>query len=422
MPSTLARSACASLHRALGIFRVVFISGPRQTGKTTLVRQAGGDRRFVTLDNLSMLASARSDPHTFIDSLPVPVTIDEVQRAPDLLLAVKQRVDEQAAPGAYLLTGSADPQAIATVRETLAGRMAMIPLLPLTWAERRGRPDWNPLDLMAEAESVRDVVAALGTGEPTSLGVEVLQGGFPEPVLHLPDPAARLAWHEQYIATYLERDVPAFVQVDQVATFLRFVRLAASSTAQILNASRLGRDLGVSHDTVRRWLSVLKSTYVGDQLEPYWRNVRKRLTKSPKLHLTDSGLAAALLGIDDWQQAERLNLAGPLTETWVHQHLRAFAATAARRTTLHHFRSHSGDECDFVVESARRLLPIEVKAARTPTPKDAAGLRTFLDLFPDEAPFGLLLHAGPEVVPLADRVLAVPLSLFLAGPDDGERP
>ena len=243
----------------------------------------------------------------------------------------------------------------------------------------------------------------------------MLLGGFPEPVLHLAGAEARRMWHDQFVATYVERDVPAFVKLDEVTTFLRFARLIAAATATLVNASRIARDVGVANDTIRRWLSVMATTFVAETIPPYWRNIRKRLVKSPKLHFVDSGLAASLLGVEDWEQAQRLNLAGALTETWVFQHLRVFGATAARRTNLHHFRSHAGDECDFVVESNARLVPIEVKVAETPRPRDAAGLGAFLNLIPEEAPFGVLLYGGAEIIPMADRIVAIPFSTFLGG-------
>jgi predicted AAA+ superfamily ATPase len=157
---------------------------------------------------------------------------------------------------------------------------------------------------------------------------------------------------------------------------------------------------------------------VASALPPFWRNVRKRLTKTPKLHLVDSGLAAALLDLSDWKQAVDLNLAGALCETWVHQHLRSYVAASTRSVRLWSFRSAAGDECDFVIEAGRRLVPLEVKASQTPMPKDASGIRVFFDLF-EAAPFGIVLHAGTEATPLAERVVALPLTAFLAGAHSG---
>lgn len=417
MPS-YPRSAEAIVRTALRTFRVVCIVGPRQAGKTTLAKLVGSGahpRTYVTFDDLAALTAARADPQGFVRTLSLPVTIDEIQRAPDVLLAIKRQVDEGPARGAFLLTGSAEPAAVQQVRETLAGRIALVPLRPLTWPERLKRPDWNPLVVLARCRNARAVAAAFASSPypATHLEREVLHGGFPEPVLRL-QPRQRVAWFEQYTRTYLERDVALLMRAGNFATFLRLVHLAASATGTALNIADLARDAAVSHDTANRWLAVMRATFLADTLPPYWRNVRKRLTKTPKLHFVDTGLAAHLLDLHSWPQAKRLNLAGALTESWVHHHLRVFAGLAPRAPSLYFFRTTAGEECDFVVV-ADRLLPIEVKMTETPSPRDVAGVRTFLDLFARQAPFGLLLYPGTQVLPLADRVLALPMSAFFTG-------
>ena len=304
------------------------------------------------------------------------------------------------------------------MKETLAGRIALLDLYPLTWAERQGRADWNPLALALSCPDLRGLAQRLPVNAPaTRLAEEVPLGGFPEPVLHLL-PEDRPAWHAQYVRTYVERDVPAFVRPDDLSAFLRFVRLAVSATAGLLNMADLARDAGVSHDTARRWLSVLQSTYLVHLLRPFWRNLRKRLVKSPKLHVVDCGLTMAMLGLPSWPAAEPLGLVGPLVESWVHQHLQSFAASAGQPVSLHFFRTAAGLECDFLAESAGRLLPIEVKASHTLSGRDATGLTGMLGLLSErEAPFGLLLYPGTTTVPLNERVLAVPMAAFLAGAD-----
>jgi uncharacterized protein len=418
MSVSLERSAEKQVISALQSFRVVAVVGPRQAGKTTLARIIGERkplRTFVTLDDLGALAAARADPHGFIRGLRLPVTIDEVQRAPDLLVAIKREVDQSRTAGNFLLTGSADPHAVAAVRETLAGRMAMIPLRPLTWSERVAHPHWNPVPLLLDCRSARDAAALFPTSAPdTDLGEEVPLGGFPEPALHL-RPDARSAWHDEFVRTYIERDVPLLVRPDDIAAFLRLVRVAASATGSLLNISDFARDAGVAHDTARRWLSVLQSTFLTDLLPPYWRNVRKRLVKTPKLHFVDTALAMSLLGLEDWNATVPLGLSGALTESWVHHHLRVHLATAGRRLSLHFFRSAAGEECDFVIESGRQLIPIEVKASSTVAERDARGVRAFRNLFPREAPFGLILYPGSHAFPAAEGVLAVPMAAFLRG-------
>ncbi len=409
----LARFARDAVARALDVFRVVALTGPRQSGKTTLVRELSdhGGRSFVSLDDLTALDSALRDPRSFVDGLSVPATIDEIQRAPDLLLEIKRRVDRDRRRGAFLLTGSSDPLTAGKLRDSLAGRMALLSLRPLAFAEQAGQPLRSPLDRLDELASVEELASHLGgsSHEPLDIASLVLAGGYPEAVLDI-SPASRPLWFEHYTRTYLERDVPNLVRTDDPANFLRFVRLIAANTAQVVNQSRLASDLGVTSDTVRRWLGVLERSYVAQPLLPFWRNVRKRLTKAPKVHFIDSGLAAHLAGIRSWPQAVEQNAAGHLLETWVHHQLQVYISASPTPPQLHFFRSARGEECDFVVDGSWPL-PIEVKSSRTLRAHDAAGVVAFLSTF-RSARFGLVLYPGEELVPLAERVAAVPMRSF----------
>lgn len=413
----LERSAAIQVAEALAAFRVVAIVGPRQVGKTTVARSVTGPARtFVSFDDLGALSSARADPDGFVRGLALPVTIDEFQRVPEILLAIKHEVDRVRRPGSFLLTGSAEPRAVGDLRETLAGRMALITLGGLTWAERRGQHQWNPLDAMLETSSVRDILSLFpGTWPDTPIDELVTAGGFPEPVLHLA-PTQRSAWHEQFARTYLERDVPAFVRLDDISGFIRFVRTVAASSGTLLNVADLARDVGVAHNTADRWRSVLESTFLLHTVEPYWRNVRKRLAKAPKIHFADTGLALSLAGVGDLANARRLGSAGAFIESWVWQHLHVFSSMSASKPKIHTFRTVNQDECDFVLASNDRLLPIEVKGGATVRPDDARGAEMVLDLFAPDAKVGVILYAGNTAFPLTKRIAAVPMAAMLGGP------
>lgn len=411
MPSR-PRALEASLRRALREFPVAVVVGLRQVGKTTLVRGLDPARAFVTLDDLGALAAARSDPQGFVRGLPRPVTIDEVQRVPELLLAIKGEVDRRRRPGEFLLTGSARIELRRGVQETLAGRAATLRLRPMTWAEAHGDVAWNPIDAIWRCRSAAEALAQFKRGAPLEES-RTLAGGLPEPLLRRKG-AARGRWFEEYRASYVERDVPPILRVEEVPAFVRFLSLAASRTAQTTHFAGLAHDVGVSADTGLRWFGVVEATFLADLLPPYFRNIGKRLVKSPKLHFGDTGLAAALSGVGSWEDARRHNLAGALFETLVAQHALAYASSSPRRFQVFHYRTHGGAEVDFVLERGGRLLPIEVKLTGTPDPSGLGGMRSFMEDF--RPPLGVLLYSGEEAFPVGRSIVAIPATAFLQGP------
>lgn len=408
------RSASALLQTSLAQFRVVAIVGARQVGKSTLALQAEG-RHYVTLDDLSALAAARTDPRGFIAALPRPATIDEIQRVPELLLAIKEVVDRARRPGEFLVTGSARLDTLRGIRESLAGRVALLPLRPMTFLELRGAPEASPVDRLLACDSARDAAATFAAVKPGPMptGKDFLAGGFPEPALHLDD-AGRRAWFREYRKSYIERDVPAVLRIEDTPAFLRFLTACAATTAQLLNLTDIARDVGVSVDTARRWVGVLETTFVAERRTPFFRNLRTLLVKSPKLMLCDSGLAASLLGVDAWPAASDLRPIGPLFETWVHAQLTAHAELCAAATELHFFRTHGQLEVDFLLARGRRLVGVEVKHSATVRPGDAKGIEGLAALLPREFRFGVVLYLGRTVIPLSAHAVAVPLDRFFA--------
>jgi hypothetical protein len=407
-----ARFLLPALRRALSEFPVTTLVGLRQVGKTTLSREADPGRAFVTLDDLTALEAARRDPQGFLRDLPRPVTIDEIQRVPELLLAIKREVDRKRRSGDFLLTGSARIEMRRGVQETLAGRAALLRLRPMTWAEADGRPGWNAIDALLACRSAAEVVRRFGSDIAFDRE-RVLAGGLPIPLLSRRG-AARGRWFDQYRTAYVERDVPPLLRVEEVSAFLRYLTLVASRTSQTSSFASLARDAGVSPDTGFRWFGVLDATFLADAIQPYWRNIGKRLVKSPKVHYGDTGLAARMLDVRGWKDAVRQNFAGALLETLVAQHTLAFSDSGRRPSKVFHFRSHGGAEVDLVVERGNRLLPIEVKSASTIQSADLRGLLGFLKDFP-AAPFGVVLYGGEEALPVARSVVAVPLPRFLSG-------
>lgn len=319
-------------------FPVVTVTGPRQSGKTTLCQQTFPNKRYISLEDPDERRFALDDPRGFLAQVEDGAVLDEVQRTPELLSYLQGVVDANPEPGRFVLTGSANLALRSSVTQSLAGRTALLELLPLTLAERQ---ELAPVDDLWQA---------------------VWEGGYP--AIHHRGVAAD-TWLNAYIATYVERDVRQHLAVGNLTAFQAFLELAASQTANLVNLSELGAGAGVSHNTASSWLSVLEAGYIARRLPPLHRNLRKRVTKTPKLHFFDSGLAARLLGIRSPSELVRHPLRGALFESWVVGEVHKAFANHGVPPRLHHWRSHRGQEVDLVVDRGSDLLAVEVKSGAT---------------------------------------------------------
>jgi predicted AAA+ superfamily ATPase len=400
------------LERLLAKHPVVVLHGARQTGKTTLARAhpTGDDRTYRTLDNLETLQVAHEDPRALLGA--DRLTLDEVQRHPEVLSAIKIDVDQDRRPGRFLLTGSANLLLMQTVSESLAGRAVYLPLPPLTWAEVEQRSFGRALDAALEAASIEHLLASFPKAPLTrSLGQALFAGGFPPSALS-EDRAFRSEWLDGYVQTYLERDLRQLSAVDSLPEFRRLMQIAASRNGALLNVTSLANDAGLPPTTARRYLNLLEVSFQIHRLPAYAVNRGKRLIKSPKLIWSDAGLSAHLTGFLTEEDLTGSREWGSWVEAWVGQHLWTYASLKSPRPSLCHWRTADGLEVDFVLEHGRRLLPIEVKTTTRPGLRDAKGMRVFLERHP-EAPFGILACecAAPAVV--ASNILAVPISGLL---------
>jgi len=398
-------------------FRVTIVNGPRQAGKTTLLNQlharVGG--AFVTFDDTDQRAAARDDPQGYLQAMSKPLFIDEVQRAGNaLVLAIKAAVDRDSRPGAFVLSGSTRFLTVPTLSESLAGRAALIDLWPFSVAERVGTPPAFLDRLFAEPNTLlHDRAEPVTRHEYLRLACV---GGFPEAVTRS-SARSRARWFSSYLTTVTQREVLDIARVRHIDVLPRMFRLLAALTAQELNVAALARDLGIDDQTVSNYLPLLETVYLLHRLPAWSRNLTTKVKHRPKVHLTDTGLAAWLME----QSADALArpgnpAAGALLETFVVNELMKLRSAAAVEVGLFHFQDRDGREIDCVMESpAGRVAGAEVKAAATVRADDFRHLRMLRDRLGDDFVAGVVFFTGEQPLPFGNRLMALPISLLWGG-------
>lgn len=385
---------------------VVLLSGPRQSGKTTLVRQIAEQQqlRYLTLDDELTLLAAKEDPVGMIRSLDRAV-IDEIQRAPQLLLAIKKSVDEDRRPGRFLLTGSANLMTLPSVADSLAGRMETLSMLPLSQSEIRSRSN-NWID----AAFTGKLLAADQPLVGDDLTTLVLQGGYPEALARSSD-KRRTAWIRQYINALIQRDVRDIADIEKLDQMPRFLRALALTAGQMCNYTQLGGQVGLDSKTAARYIGVLEQMYLLRRIDVWANNRLKRVVKTPKLQFIDSGLLATLMDLNSERMKVDRTRFGPVLETFVYGELLKNITTAEDDYQLMYYRDADKVEVDFVLENAAgSLLGVEVKAAATVKESDLRGLKKLANLAGDAFKMGVLLYDGTETLPLGNKIWAAPLS------------
>ncbi|MBI4051235.1 MAG: ATP-binding protein [Elusimicrobia bacterium] len=393
------RSLTRTLSKALKSFPAVVLTGPRQSGKTTLLKALfSKTHTYVSLEDPDIRLRTKEDPLAFLAQYPPPLIIDEIQYIPELLSFIKTRIDDHRKPGHWILTGSQNFALMQNVTQSLAGRAAVLSLLPFSYAECVG----NALGAKEGAEWVKNLKSARAIAKSISLGAWLLRGSFPEIVSH--PKVDRQLWCGSYITTYLERDVRNMASIGNLTQFEQFLRLCATRTAQILNLSEMARELGISVPTAKRWLSILEAGYQVYLLYPYYRNLGKRIVKSPKLYFTDTGLASYLLGLNEISTLVHSPSFGPLFETMVVCDFLKRFLHSGQKPPLYYLRSRDGLEVDLVVDLEDRLHLFEIKSAVTITPKHANSLRRSIHQWGPKVGSASIISAAPSSYPLTKDI------------------
>ncbi len=396
------RSIEPILLKAAEQFPAITLTGPRQSGKTTTLKELfGKTHRYVSMDLPDNQLAAETDPRGFLALNPPPVIFDEIQNTPILLPYIKFMIDERRdEAGRFLLSGSQNLALLDRVTESLAGRTAILKLLPMSQIEiskyEDSRFPWERNDDLLTRTSV----------PLTQLWENMLRGFYPELIS---EPTIRSeSWHGSYIQSYIERDVRSIRQVGDLILFQTFVRALAIRSGQLLNLSDLGRSIGISSNTARHWLSVLEASYMVIILRPYFVNVGKRMVKSPKIYFTDTGTLCHLTGITEPKHAIAGPMAGAIFETMVVTDIYKRYLSRGDMPRLYFWRTSAGVEIDLLIDINNRLIPIEIKHTATARPRMASSVKTIFNDFPEKVTQGYVIYPGETALPLAPKVLALP--------------
>ena len=367
----ITRDITTEIIKASEEYPVVTVFGPRQSGKTTLVQMSFPDKAYYSLEDPDVRLAAEMDPRGFLAQLKDGGTLDEIQRLPQLLSYIQGIVDKTGQPSKFILTGSHQPDLHQAITQSLAGRTAVLTLLPFSLNELHNyHKEWQPYKL-------------------------IVKGSFPR--LH-----HRKLQHERffngYFQTYVERDVRALINLKDLSRFQQFMILLAGRIGQVINYSSLSNDIGVSATTIKNWLSVLKASYVVFELPPFFENIRKRVVKSPKIYFTDTGLASFLLGIRTASQAARDPLRGGLYENLIILEILKSRYNRGIRPELYFFRDSHGNEVDLLIREERKLLPVEIKSSATFSPDFLKGIKMFNNLVGTRGEHGMVLYNGEQTL------------------------
>lgn len=402
------RSAENILKEALSISPAVLLSGARQVGKSTLCLAL--KQEYRVFDNLTERAAAINDPIGYVASLPTPITLDEIQKAPEILEGIKIAIDNQRINGTFLLTGSANVLDMKKAKETLAGRIIEIPMWPLSQKEQHHKPNENILDILFTKGIEALTAPSLKYNE---LLDAIVKGGYPE-ILKINSKRGMSLWFNAYISTYVERDIRDVGELRDISAFIRFFNIIAPRSCGLLNKSNLANEANLSEATISNYLSMLEMIYQISLLKPYSSNISKRFIKSPKLFMTDSGIYCHLLDIHSHEELVKSAHKGSIIETFVYSELLKHKSYSEIQPQIYHYRTTDQKEIDFIIEKTDKIFAIEVKSSQK---IDTASFKHITDFQnkSQKVVIGMILYAGDKILHFGDKEhsrYALPLSIF----------
>lgn len=406
-----------TLREALLDTPAVLIHGSRQCGKTTLAQSVGNSLgyHYITFDDVNQLNAAQLDPIGFVRGLPEKVILDEVQRTPELFTAIKASIDADRRPGRFMLTGSANVMLLPSLADSLAGRIEIIPLRPLSGAEVNAGKVGHEKPSLLEQFFSGTLGQAVNESRYVRLGESlaeiICQGGYPAAMARS-SAKRRSSWYRDYITTIIQRDIQDIASIRNLDILPRLLELAATQTARLFNSSDLASPFSISRPTIREYLALLEQIFLLEQLQPWHSNRLSRLIKTPKMHLTDTGLICSLMRVNAQSLWQDKALLGQVLETYVHQELRKHADWHNEELKFYHFRNKDKVEVDIIIEQGQQLVGIEIKAAATVVPSDFKGLKKLQEACGDKFVAGVVFYDGENILPYGPQLFAVPISVL----------
>lgn len=401
------RTLRLNLEKALKRSPIILLTGARQTGKSTLIKQMGQKEgyTYITFDDIRFLSAAQNDPIGFVEGLSGPTILDEVQRIPEIFLPLKKRVDENRVPGMFALTGSANPLLIPRLGDSLAGRMEIFMLYPLSQGEINGLPPEHFIDTVFSG----NIPVPSDTVSRQNLYERIDVGGYP--LVQGVDAEGRESWFTAYVMAILQRDIRDISQISGLTELPRLLQLIATRAGTLFNVAELSRTAGIATSTLHRYIALLETVFLVQFLQPWSTNLSKRLVKSPKVYVVDSGLLGFLLGTSALQQKFDTKILGPLLENFVVNELAKQITWNQTRVKMFHYRTATGVEVDIILEDAAgNIVGIEIKNSATALAQDFKGLKHLQEEVGKKFIRGIVLYTGSEYVPFGERLCALPVS------------